>query len=340
MRVDINSNLYTNEIHDNHRTHSQNQASQQSTASLAAAALAEARAEAREETLENASLFLASQAKKIQLGNLDKDGIVNSLQALLEQMDAMGKEMIDRLVSRLSDLKDGDTILSKLDASGLSKGEIALALSSLLSFKGLDPSVKKALKKRLQELMADADMELEIMAACDGLKLNQESMRALKNLYQRAKSGEKGLAHWFDVLSKHKNRKKYLSVLIRALSEPLENGKTRDDLTMVAATVLDLRRILLFLTFEDHCESIARACKVLGNDVKVITLELLDQTWCYPDLVANLINKVLHEKLDKIVFLKRWRELFQLMSVACFRDKEQKEQINETLVQLFEMWEN
>lgn len=338
MRIDINPSLYTNEIKDNHNTHSSTQGSQPSTASLAANALAQARAEARNETLENASLFLANQAKKIQLGDAGKDYIVNSLQELLDQMDSMAKQMIDRVVAQLSDLKDGDTILSKLDTSGLSKGEIAIALSSLLSFKGLDPSVKKALKKRLEELMSDVDIELDILAATNGANLTHESMQALKKLYQRAKSGEEGLAHWFNVLSKHKDRKKYLSILIRALSEPLDEGQKRDDLTMVAATVIDLRRILLFLTFEDHCQRIAISCKISENDVKVITLELLDQTWVYPDLVANLIQRLMMDETGKIGFLRRWRELLQLMHSNCFRDAEQKEHINETLLKLNEIW--
>ena len=338
MNININPSLQSHAIQDTTPENTQTHRDKISTASLAAAALANARSEARNETLENASLMIASQAKKIQLGKMDRDVMVNGLQALLEQMDSMAKEMLNRVVSQLSNLKNSEDILNKLDVSGLSKGEIALALSSLLSYKGLDASVKKALKKRLQALMEEADIELEIMAATNGVKLNQESMKALKNLYQRAKSGEKGLMHWFDVLLKHEDRKKYLSILIRALTEPLHEGQKRDDLTMVAATVVDLRRMLLFLTFEDHCNAIARACKIDENSVKTLTLELLDQSWCYPDMIATLIDRVLQDESIKINFLTRLRQLFQLMSVDCFRDEEQKQHINDTLMQLSERW--
>lgn len=338
MRVDINPNLYTQEVQDSHQGQKHTDGTAKTTASLAAAQLATMRNESFTETQENASLFFANQAKKIQLGKNDKDLLVNSLQSLLEQMDAMGKEVINRAAEQLSKFKDADDIMGKLNQSGMAKGDVALVLSALLGFKGLDASVKKALKKRLQELMEEQDIDLEILAAANGTNLDKNGLNALKHLYQRAKRGEQGLSHWFEQLSRHKNRKKYIAILIRALSEPLDQGQKRDDLTMVAATIIDLRRLLIFLTFEDHCKLIAHAHDISENAVKVATLEILDQSWCYPDYLANLINELGINTKHRIFFLKRWHELFRIMRIECFREEAQKEQIEEAFMQLNDQW--
>ena len=313
-------------------------APQQNLATLAANALAEARSEALAETQESLSLALANGKKKIDLNKNSNNSIVDNMSQLLEKMDKMSKEAINKAAQQLSQFKDSASILNALDKSGMTKGDIALVLTSLLGYKGLDSSIKKALKKRLEELILEGDIELEILAATSGANLDKDSLRALGGLYQHAKAGEEGLAHWFDLLSKHKDRKKYIKILIKAMSEPLDDGQKKDDMTMVAATIIDLRRLLIFMTFEDHCRSLAKSSSLDEDKVKSVTLEVLDYSWIYVDALALMIQKFDLVDNQKFTFIKRWRELFFIMSDQCYKNPEQKIRIDETLLELSEKW--
>lgn len=334
MKVDGSANIDLH-VFQNSRPSSQ---TQESTASMASSALAEVRAEALEETIEGLSLGLSSTMKRLNLGDKVQDPMMNSLEKLLQQMDKMARDSVNRVSEQLSQLKDGGQILAALDKSGLSQGDTALVLTSLLSFKGLDPAIKKQLKKRLSEIMAQEDIELEILASTQGMKLDKEGLRAVRQLYQHAKRGEKGLAHWFELLERHKDRAKYIQILIRSMAEPLDEGQRRDDMTMVAATIRDLRRLLLFLTFEEHCAGLARTMG-LGSDVVMsLTIELLEQSWVYPDALAVLIGRLSLGDDKKIVFLRRWKDLMTVMSESCYRDPEQKEHVQEVMLELSEQW--
>ena len=334
MRVDgsanINLHTFQNASHTNQ--------TKESTASIASLALAEVRAEALEETIEGLSLGLSSNMKRLNLGDKVQDPMMNSMEKLLQQMDKMARDSVNRVSEQLSQMKDGGQVLAALDKSGLSQGDTALVLTSLLSFKGLDPAVKKQLKKRLSEIMAQEDIELEILASTQGMKLDKEGLRAVRQLYQHAKRGEKGLAHWFELLERHKDRAKYIQILIRSMAEPLDEGQRRDDMTMVAATINDLRRLLLFLTFEEHCIGLARAMGLDSDVVMSLTIELLEQSWVYPDALAVLIGRLSLADDKKIVFLRRWKDVMTVMSESCYRDPEQKEHVQEVMLDLSEQW--
>ncbi|GLT18656.1 type III secretion system protein SsaL [Vibrio zhanjiangensis] len=333
MRVDAN-------LHTEFNAFSHNQTSSvvttESTASLATAALAEVRQEALEETMEGLSLGLSSVMKKLNLEH--KDPMFNGMERILQQMDKMARQSINHMTEQLSQLKTANQIFAALEQSGLEKGKIALILTSLMSFKGLSPSIKKELKKRLSEILDEEGIDLEVIAAAQGMNIDKEGLRALRQLYQYAKRGEQGLAHWFELLEQQKDRRQYIRILIRSMSEPLDEGQKRDDMTMVAAVVADLKRLLLFLTFEDHCGALARAMGVEVSSVMSATIELLEQSWVYPDFLSLIIERLGLASERKVIFLRRWKDLLAVMSQACFRDPEQKEHVQETMLELLDQW--
>ena len=335
MRVDANIHA---ELHAFSQTQTNSAVTTESTASLASAALAEVRQEALEETMEGLSLGLSSMMKKLNLENKPKDLMLNGMEKVLQQMDKMALESINRMTEQLSQFKTASQIFTALDQSGLDKGKVALILTSLLSFKGLSSAMKKELKARLREILDEEGIELEIIAASHGMNIDKEGLRALRLLYQNAKRGEQGLAHWFELLKQHQDRRQYIRILIRSMSEPLDEGQKRDDMTMVAAAIKDLKRLLLFLTFEDHCGALARAMELEHSSVMSITIELLEQSWVYPDALSVIIERLGLACERKVVFLRRWKDLMAVMSTACYRDPEQKEHVQEAMLELLDRW--
>lgn len=308
----------------------------ESTALLASVALAEVRQEALEETMEGLSLGLSSVMKKLNLEH--KDPMFDGMEKVLQQMDKMARQSINHMTEQLSQLKTANQIFAALDQSGLEKGKIALILTSLMSFKGLSPLIKKALKKRLNEILDEECIDLDIIAAAQGMNVDKEGLRALRQLYQYAKRGEQGLAHWFELLEQQKDRCQYIRILIRSMSEPLDEGQKRDDMIMVAAVVADLKRLLIFLTFEDHCEALAQAMELDVSQVMSATIDLLEQSWVYPDFLSRIVERLGLTCDRKVIFLRRWRDLLAVMSQACFRDPEQKEHVEEAMLELLYRW--
>ncbi|MBU2898909.1 HrpJ domain-containing protein [Vibrio hepatarius] len=335
MRVD--THIHT-EIHSLSPNTVSTRVTNESTASLASAALAEVREEALEETIEGLSLGLSSMMKKLSLADKAQDSMLNGMEKLLQQMDKMARQSINRMCEQLSQLKNANQVFTALDQSGLDKGNIALILTSLMSFKGLSSSIKKELKKRLDLLLNEEGIELEVIAAAQGLNVNDEGLRVLRKLYQHAKRGEQGLAHWFELLQRHQDRRQYIRILIRSMSEPLAEGQKRDDMTMVVASIADLKRLLLFLTFEDHCSSLAQAMGLELPVVMSVTIELLEQSWIYPDALSLMIERLDLTWDRKVIFLRRWKDLIAVMSPECYREPEQKEHVQEAMLELLDRW--
>ena len=334
MKIDGSSFVQMNNVGSNQQT----QSAQKSTASRAMAELNAIKAGALEETREGLSLAISNSAKKIQVGKDAMTDMVNGLQQLLEKMDSMGKETINKMTENMSQFKSADEIFNALNQSGISKGDMALVLTSLLAYKGLSDSIKRALKKTLESLLGEADIDLEILAATSGANLDKESLRTLGQLYQHAKAGEKGLAHWFNLLRDHKDKKKYLKLMIKALSEPLSDGQRKDDMTQIAATILDLRRILIFMAFEDHCRMISSQFDMKEEALQIVTLNILDSSWIMLDeLVFNIKNLGINDR-QKITFVRRWKEMFSIMSTECFKNEEHKSQIDDVFIQLTTRW--
>ena len=73
--------------------------------------------------------------------------------------------------------------------------------------------------------MAQEDIELEIFASTQGMKLDKEGLRAVRQLQQHAKRGEKGSSSLVELLERHKDRAKYIQILIRSMAEPRMKGK-------------------------------------------------------------------------------------------------------------------
>ncbi|CAM2881316.1 HrpJ domain-containing protein [Vibrio neptunius] len=335
MRVEGNTNT---EFHAFPQNTASAAPANESTATLASAALAEVRAEAMEETMEGLSLGLSSMMKRMNLASKAQDPMMNGIEKLLQQMDKLARQSINRISEQLSQMKDASQIFTALEKSGLDKGKMALVLTSLLGFKGLDPEIKKQIKKRLMTLLSEEEIELEIIAAAQGMNVDKNGLRAVRQLYQHAKRGEKGLAHWFELLERHENRRQYIRILIRSMAEPLDEGQRTDDMTKVVATINDLKRLLLFLTFEDHCVSLAKAMALEPQSVMSATIELLEQSWIYPDALSLIIGRLALVDERRVIFLRRWKELMAVMSETCYRDPEQKEHVQEAMLELLDQW--
>lgn len=338
MRVDGGFHLDFQRVESQRATETHQEAMRApSLASLAMEELASIRNEATSETMDELSIGLSAIFKKINLDNRGKHSMMSSLERLMESLDRLKVDSLFTIAEGFAKLPNVDAIMAKLNSSSFESGEMMLILASLIGMKHLSESKKKKLRDLLMAMLAEEGAELEIFAAAEGMTIDKNSMTALRDLYQHATRGESGLAHWFDLLKKQKNKQKYIRIMIKALSEPLSDKVKEHDMLETAATIQDLRRLLLFLTFQDHSNSVARAFGLAREAIMDVTLELLDQSWVYPESIGQLVAKLTLPEEREVVFLRRWKDLMSVMSDDCYRDQEQKEQILEAMFELMDM---
>lgn len=305
---------------------------------MAAAALAEVRSEALEETMEGLSLGLSSHMKKLMTGKGAEDPRFSALEKLLQQLGEQQASTVNKLVEQFAHLGDGEQILSQLKQSGFDSGTLMLLLMALVVSGKLGQAAQKKLAKALKDLLSQVGAEIALFAALEGVALDHDGLQALQQLYQQAVRGDGGLGKWFDMLQHLPDRRKRIRVLLRALSEPLSEPHSGRDLVKVAAVIDDLRRLLIFLTLEEHCAQLARATGLDGELVLRVTLQLIEQAWVYPQWLDEQLCLLPLMPARRLGFLRRWRELVRMIPEACFRDPEQKEHIEEAMLSLLDLW--
>lgn len=305
---------------------------------MAAAELAEVRSEALEETMEGLSLGLSSHLKKLTSGKEPTDSRFTALEQLLQQLGDTQASTVNKLAEQFASLGDGDEILSQLKQLGLDSGNMMLLMMALVMSGKLGQSAHNKLRKLLTELLSQEGAEIALFAALEGVALDHAGLQALQQLYQQAVRGDAGLAKWFELLQHLPDRRKRIRVLLRALSEPLSDQHSGRNMVKIAAAVDDLRRLLIFLTIEEHCYMLARASQLDGEQVLKVTLQLTEQAWVYPQWIDEQIRLLPLMPARRLGFLRRWRELLSIIPLACFRDPEQKEHIEEAMLGLLDDW--
>ncbi|WP_133407973.1 TyeA family type III secretion system gatekeeper subunit [Parashewanella tropica] len=337
MRIDgantVNLNTQTENQSVNGQVHPAH-----NTAALAAAEFAEVQAESMQEAMDDIGLGASNFLKKLSSKNQKDETRLNTLEELVANLEGEQAEGMATLASELAALNDGDAILAKVGQMKMDAGNVMLLLATVISSGEMSNQVKEKLRKKLQELLSEEGAELALIAAMEGLPLDQAGLESLKSLYQRAEHGEAGLAKWFSHLKDMPDRRKRIRVLLRALSNSLNEDNTGTDMVKIVTVIDDLRRLLIFMSIEEHCNVLARAFEVKSADVLSISLELIEQSWVYAEWLEGKIKPLILDEERQISFLRRWRDLLLQIPNTCFRDPEQQSHVADAMMDLLDKW--
>ena len=311
------------------------------TSSLAAAEFAEIAIianESMEEALEDLSLGFSNYLKRLTSKERKDSARLNSLEDLVAQMEGEQADGIKATAMQLAKLGDAESILSNISQMSMDSGNVMLLLANVIAQGGLSEEIRKKLRKKLQEMLAEEGAELAPIAAMEGLPLDEAGLQSLQGLYQRAARGDGGLAKWFGLLRDMPDRRKRIRVLLRALSNSLNEENTGADMVKLVTVIDDLRRLLLFMSVEDYCQALARACQIEDSAVLDATLDLVEQSWVYAEWLEEKIKKMKVPEMKQIGFLRRWKDLMHQLPTKCYRDPEQKEHITDAMMDLLDHW--
>ena len=286
----------------------------------------EAIAEAQEEM----SLVLGGQMRDGRriAPQAEKRHCLALLQQWVTAKDNVASVEFEMLLSRFAKLADTHDPLTTLRQAELDNGKMALILAALLSKEGLNAQQRKKLKRALYQLMEDETWMLSVFTYLELGAVAPEAFEKLKQIYQYANQKDHSLVEWFQKFRSMQDRQRKLKALLSALS--FELSAQRPDLrdAHLAALVLDLQRVMLFLGLSEQCQKIANLLALPNVDGDAVLLEVLttiDQSWVSVDWLSDRCDALAMPTDKRYLYVTHMDELFGILSEKCFRDDEQRE---------------
>ncbi|MCX8565619.1 MAG: type III secretion regulator YopN/LcrE/InvE/MxiC [Glomeribacter sp. 1016415] len=300
------------------------------------------------ETLEDIGFALGSRLRDPRRANTASDGKIerprarSMLQRLAQQISAISPAQLDDLHHRLPDLEDMLDPDQAMREAGFDAGEQALLLASLLADKGISGARRKRLEAALATVMDNDEWALCLFSRLEFGSASRQSLNELRQLYQRAATRQTRLVQWFAEFRRLQDRQRKLKTLIRALAFELSaNGPALE--THLGAVITDLKRILHFLSLDDHCQRMAQSLnlnEVDGDTLIEDLLEIVQQTWLQSDWLAARTQQRVPDSTRYYSYARHLAELVKLIPDDCFDESDQREMIlnafTEYLTQLAE----
>lgn len=290
---------------------------------------------ALQDTVEDLSLALGSRFKDLK-NKADKtttDPRNDALEQLAEGADLSMHNIAPG---------DVDTLMSLLSQDQIPLDQALLLMASWLGREGIDAKKRKTLSDKMTELMdANPQWALEMFASIELGAISQEAMGPLLQVMQRYQQQEEredtqGMWEWFEQIQHWPQRKERIRVLLRTLALELAVCTDEAQKDRLIATLLDLKKLLLFLGIEDHSRRLAQAHGLNPELVMEEILKTVEQTWINVDWITQRLRALNIYDEEVIPYLGRFKDVLKFLPGLCFLDEEQRMEILEAFTMLYD----
>ncbi|ATM97531.1 type III secretion system protein SsaL [Yersinia frederiksenii] len=302
---------------------------------LAGLELLEVRQTALEETMEGIGFSLSSRMRDQQSIETEKRN--QRRQQLLVKLIAQLSGGTDHLLpSNIPLGLDISLLASKLRQGELSPGQQILLLAAMIAETKDNPLRRRSLSQLMAPLLADAGWEIELFGLLELGSQKSGELSAVKQLFtQSIYQDEFSIVEWFTRVSRWPQRQQRVRVLMRAMAFELSCQPPSQHGERLSATLYQLRRLLMFLGLEDHCNRMGKACGVAGDVILNEVLAVVGQHWLFSGWLQPRIEAIVGSDITmRRNFIRRFYELFNLMPIDCFDDQDQQGQILATLLEI------
>ena len=286
------------------------------------------------DTVEDLSLALGARFKDLK-NKTDKTSIDPRNDALEQLAEGADLSMHNVAVG------DVDALMSLLSQDKIPLDQALLLMASWLGKEGIDAKKRKKLEDKMAELMdANPEWALEIFANIELGAISQEAMAPLLQVMQRYHQQEEredtqGMWEWFEQIQHWPQRRERIKVLLRTLALELVICTDEAQKNLLIATLLDLKKLLLFLGIEDQSRRLAQAHGLSTEMVMEEILKTVEQTWINVEWIGQRLRKLdLAEEV--IPYLGRFMDVLKFLPSLCFLDEEQRTQILEAFASLYD----
>ena len=306
-----------------------------SVTALACIELSEVRQTALEETMEEIGLSLGSRLKDQKSVEAEERNQRRQqlLVKLIAQLPAGADSWLPKHIPLDMDISQ---LASQLRQGGLSVGQQILLLAAMMAYSKNNLLRRRSLSQLLEPLLESDGWEIELFGLLELGSQESRELGAVKQLFaQSIEQSELSVAEWFTQVSRWPQRQQRVRALMRAVAFDLSSQPPPKRGERLATTLHQLRRLLMFLGMEDHCNRMGRACAVNGNVILSEVLAVVGQPWLFSYWLQPRIEAISGQDINtRSRFIRRFYELFKLMPVDCFNDQEQQQQILAVLLEI------
>ncbi|MEW9809479.1 MAG: TyeA family type III secretion system gatekeeper subunit [Candidatus Symbiodolus clandestinus] len=293
---------------------------------------------ALQETLEEMGLALGGRLKDLKRRD-ENQGVRSTQEAVIELVESLEDQTLMTELEPFGNLgEDEGNPLETLQESNIPPGKQILLIAAILAYKRPNQQRRRRLERALASLlMNDEEWGLQLFGYLEMGELPDNALSALKTIYQRSRRDDQpqqSMAEWFAEVKEWTERQQRIQVLLRALAFDLRLTADHSQQNRLAATIADLRRLLLFLGMESDCITLAQTFHLSEERVLNEILEIIEQIWIYPEWLAGRLQSLEVAEAQQPYYLRCLTELLQLLPDPCYKDSDQKDQIMQALLAL------
>ncbi|HAT3808732.1 TPA: TyeA family type III secretion system gatekeeper subunit [Morganella morganii] len=266
------------------------------------------------ETLEDMGMSLSGQLKDFQRAEC-RDRQKQRLDALLRMVQRM-QEQAGGIPAQLTQYSDS------------LPGQQLLGIAALLLAEKADRKKRKALSDKLAELMSQQGWEISLFGMLELGQVSKGTLAQINRLFQQAMDEEvASLAAWFQRIMDWPDRRRRVKVLLRMMVFELSACVAGSQQQRLAAVLVRLRRVLLFLGLEQECLRIESVCGMTPGTLLPLLVEMTNESWLFDEWLAPRLAQCTASVRLYNRLLQHLDGLFSLMPEPCFNDEDQREQI-------------
>ncbi|CNL19643.1 type III secretion system protein SsaL [Yersinia aldovae] len=277
--------------------------------------LQEASGSALTETLEDMGMALGGRLRDYQ-------------QADVTERQELRQQALLKMVQRMQQQEGG--ISPQLMQQGLSQniGQQILSVASLLTADGVERKKRKTLNQQLAELMAQEGWEVALFGILELGHIDKGVLTQINRLFQQAMDEEAvSLAEWFQRIVAWPDRRQRVRVLLRLMAFELSACVAGGQQQRLAAVLVRLRRLLLFLGLEKECRREEAICQLPAESLLPLLIDITNESWVFEEWMMSRLTPLVTSRSLLNRLLQQLDALFLLMPEHCFNDEEQREQV-------------
>lgn len=190
---------------------------------------------------------------------------------------------------------------------------------------------KRDLQSQLDTLTAEEGWELAVLVYWNLAKWIPLRCPLKRFMQQAIDNDEMPLSQWFRRVADWPDRCERVRILLRAIAFELSICIEPSEQSRLAAALVRLRRLLLFLGLEKECQREEWICQLPPNTLLPLLLDIICERWLFSDWLLDRLTAIVSSSKMFNRLLQQLDAQFMLIPDNCFNDEDQREQILETL---------
>lgn len=292
-----------------------------------------------QDTLEDMSLMLGNRLKgRGKAPAQETDPLRDDKLAQLAEQ--LGGERLDGMLQVLEENGQQDQLLALYESGELSFSDTTLLLAATLARQAPGSKKHKQLLTQLEQLLeGEKDWSLTLFSELELGQVDHAAQEGLRQIIQRHhqqqhQESTEGMWEWFNSMRDWEDRQQRIKILLRTFSWELSSGVSEIPMEKLITSLLNLKKLLLFLGIEDYAKMLSRHVSLPVEEILAEILLVIELRWGQPGWFNQRLEHLNIPEEKQILWLLRLKDIIKFLPEICFLDEQQRKQLMETIEQL------